>query len=43
MTRFLADPYNLRQGDLLVATVSSKNTVGWSAPSSPNIIGQLVK
>jgi len=43
MTKFLSDPYNLVQGDLIIATVSSKNTVGWSTASSPNTVGQFVK
>ena len=43
MTRFLSSPYNLNQGDTIVATVSSRNTVGWSEISTPNTIGQQVK
>jgi len=43
MTRFLASPYNLKQGDTIVATVRSRNTVGWSDQSTPNTVGQLVK
>ena len=43
MTRFLSSPYNLNQGDTIVATVSSRNTVGWSDISTPNTIGQQVK
>jgi hypothetical protein len=39
MTRLLQAPYNLNQGDLVVATVSSENAVGWSAPSTANSIG----
>lgn len=36
-------PYNLQYNELVVAKVRAKNTVGWSAQSSPNVAGAAVQ
>ena len=42
MTAFLAAPYNLNKGDLIVAIVEGLNAVGYSTPSVENTSGALV-
>lgn len=43
MLAFLASPYNLEQGDLIIATVQARNAIGWSVSSLPNVTGQNVE
>ncbi len=44
MTVFMQSPLNLVQGDLIVARVSVRNSIGWTASSSPdNVAGPLVQ
>lgn len=39
MLSFLDSPFNLIQGDLVIATVQARNSIGWSVPSLPNVTG----
>lgn len=39
MEHFTEEPYLLSQGDLIVATVSAYNAVGWSEKSADNTDG----
>ena len=43
MEFFPQAPYNLVQGDLIVAIVRAQNEVGWSQYSSENSVGQTVE
>jgi hypothetical protein len=39
MQKFIEPPYNLVQGDLIIAKVQAKNQIGWSDASLPNVSG----
>jgi hypothetical protein len=43
MSRFTQDPFNLPQGALIVAQVSAINSIGYSVPSSANVVGVTVQ
>ena len=43
MQTFIDAPYNLVQGDLIIATVQALNSIGWSDASQLNISGQSVE
>jgi len=37
-------PYNLKQGDLVVAKIKARNSIGWAENfSTPNTIGALIQ
>lgn len=43
MAYLWTDPYNLPQGETVVATVEAYNVNGWSVPSTANTVGALVE
>lgn len=43
MASFLASPYYLTQGNLIIAVVESFNAIGYSLPSTENTSGALIQ
>ena len=43
MLDFSEEPFDLAQGDLIIARVRAQNSIGWSDPSIENDIGQQVQ
>lgn len=41
MATFLAAPFNLVEGDLIVVVVEALNVIDYSVPSDPNTSGEL--